>query len=103
MATKNFTLLTEASSQLFGSHPSDVISPLESAAEAFGWLEEIFNVIKQKADSGHGGCSIKRLAEAGACIALDIGSYVDLRHEQMRDRISAASEMTNTTNGGDHV
>lgn len=103
MATKNSTLLTEASCQLFGEHPEDVISPIDSAAEALGWLEEIFNVIKQKAESDEPNYSIKRLAEAGAYIASDIGNYVDSRHEEMRDRISAASEMANTSNGGDHV
>jgi hypothetical protein len=44
MATKNFTLLKEASCQLFGEHPEDVISPIDSAAEALSWLEEILTL-----------------------------------------------------------
>lgn len=100
MATKNFTLLKEASCQLFGEHPEDVISPIDSAAEALGWLEEIFNVIKQKAEYDQSSLSqVKRLADAGAYIANNIGGYVEARYRDMSDRI----EMATSTNGGDHV
>lgn len=100
MATKNFTLLKEASCQLFGEHPEDVISPIDSAAEALGWLEEIFNVIKQRAEAGQATLSqVKRLADAGAYIANNMGGYVESRYRDMSDRI----EMATSTNGGDHV
>ena len=100
MATKNSTLLTEASCQLFGEHPEDVISPIDSAAEALSWLEEIFSVIKQQAESGQASLlQVKRLADAGAYIANNIGGYVEARYRDMSDRI----EMATSTNGGDHV
>lgn len=100
MATKNFTLLTEASCQLFGEHPEDVISPIDSAAEALGWLEEIFSVIKQRAEAGQATLSqVKRLADAGAYIANNMGGYVESRYRDMSERL----EIANSTNGGDHV
>lgn len=100
MATKNSTLLNEASCQLFGEHPEDVISPIDSAAEAISWLEEIFSVIKQQDESGQASLlQVKRLADAGAYIAINMGGYVESRYRDMSERL----EMANSTNGGDHV
>lgn len=41
--------------ELFDAHPEDVISPINSAAEALTWLEEIFATIKKEAINERNG------------------------------------------------
>ena len=80
----------EACRSLFGEHPEDVISPINSAAEALMWLEEILRTIIREALDEHNGYRIKRLAEAGAYLALDMGNYAECQHETMIDRLRTA-------------
>lgn len=75
---------------LFGEHPEDVISPIKSAADALGWLEELFNTIKREALNERSGFRIKHLAEAGAYLAADIGNFADCQHETMIERLRTA-------------
>jgi hypothetical protein len=80
----------EACRNLFGEHPEDVISPINSAAEALSWLEELFLTIAREALVERNGCRIKYLAEMGAYLASDIGNYAGCRHETMIDRLRNA-------------
>lgn len=69
---------------LFGKHPADVISPIRSAAEVLGWIEEIFQVISQEVAVGRmNSVRVKSLADAGAYLASDFGNYVGVEHETM--------------------
>lgn len=80
----------EACRNLFGEHPVDVISPINTAADAISWLEELFRTISKEALVESSGYRIKSLAEAGAYIASEIGNYAEHRHETMNDRLRAA-------------
>lgn len=75
---------------LFGETPEDVISPIKSAADALGWLEELFNTIKREALDQGNSYRIKHLAEAGAYLASDIGNFADCQHETMIERLRTA-------------
>ncbi len=80
----------ESCRALFGDHPEDVISPINAAAETLIQLEEIFKTISKEALQERNGYRIKRLADAGAYIALDMGNYADCRHEDMTSRLRTA-------------
>lgn len=83
----------EATREVFGAHPEDVISPLDTAADAFEWLEELFSVIEEEAKKGKPfSVRIQRLAAAGKYLAMDLGGYVGARYEQFRDSIQAAGK-----------
>lgn len=82
-------LLESACRSLFGVHPEEVISPLNCASDTLGWLEEILRTIAKEADKCR-SYRIKRLAEAGAYIASDIGNFADCEHEKYRDALIAA-------------
>lgn len=84
------TSVVENARAIFGAHPEDVISPIKSTAEALGWLEEIFNTIKNEEIDRPNSGRIKKLAELGAYIALDIGNYADSEHEQRLDFLQKA-------------
>jgi hypothetical protein len=74
----------ENTKALFGKHPVDVISPIRSAAEVLGWLEEIFQVISREAEAARmNTVRVKSLADAGAYLASDFGNYVGVEHETM--------------------
>jgi hypothetical protein len=75
---------------LFDAHPEDVISPINSAAEALTWLEEIFDTIKKEALDGRNGYRIQRLAAAGAYIAADMGDYADHMYKNYLERLQIA-------------
>lgn len=75
---------------LFGEVPEDVISPIKSAAEALGWLEEIFKTISREALHERNGYRLKRLADAGAYLAFDFHEYAGCRHEEMLGRLRGA-------------
>jgi hypothetical protein len=75
---------------LFGEHPEDVISPINSAAEALFWLEELFLTIAREALDERNGYRIKHLAEMGAYLASDVGNYAGYQHETMIDRLRNA-------------
>lgn len=80
----------EVSRAVFGEHPDDVISPLNTASEALFWLEELFGVIQEEADKNEPRLyRIKRLADMGKYLAFDMGNYVDGRHGDFRDAIHA--------------
>lgn len=81
----------EAVEALFGDHPEDVISPIKSAAEAFGWIEEILLTIVRDTDgSGRSTLRIKRLADAGAYLACEFSNYTGCEHERLLGRLQAA-------------
>lgn len=83
----------EVSRAVFGEHPEDVISPLDTASDALFWLNELFGVIQEEADSNTPRTyRIKRLADMGMYVANDIGNYVDCRHEEFRNAIKACQE-----------
>jgi hypothetical protein len=75
---------------LFDDHPEDVITPINSAAEALTWLEEIFDTIKKEALDGRNGYRIQRLAAAGAYIASDMSDYADLMYKHYLERLQIA-------------
>lgn len=90
------TDLQEAScKKLFGEYPEDVIAPIKSAADGLAQLEEIFITIAREATddrngfrNGHRlGFRIKRLAEAGAYLAFDIGNCTGHQYETMLQRL----------------
>lgn len=80
---------------LFGEYPADVIAPIKSAADGLAQLEEIFITIAREATddrngyrNGHRlGFRIKRLAEAGAYLASDIGNCTGHQYETMLQRL----------------
>lgn len=78
--------------ELFGDHPEDVISPIESAAETLVWLAEILSIISREAASIRepGALSIKKLADAARYIANDMGNYSDCRHEELLGHLRSA-------------
>jgi hypothetical protein len=84
------TLAVENAKELFGEHPEDVISSINGAAEALGWLEEIFATIKNEADDARNRGRIKKLAAAGEYLAFDYANFTACKHEEYRDRLKAA-------------
>lgn len=83
----------EVSRAVFGEHPDDVISPLNTASEALFWLEELFGVIQEEAEKDNPRTyRIKLLADMGKYVALDMGNYVDCRHRDFRDAIQACEK-----------
>ncbi len=72
--------------QLFGDHPLDVISPIHSASEALGWLEEVFRIIQQEVKAGN-TFRVQMLSEMGAHIALDAADYAAHMHETYAERL----------------
>lgn len=101
MSKNTQTASKEIVKQLFGDYPEDVISPIKSAADTLGWLEEIFNTIKNEALKERNGCRIKQLAEAGAYLASDMSNYVGCAHENYIDRLIAAG-LAPKTEGQNH-
>lgn len=83
----------ETARAVFGEHPDDVISPLNTASEALFWLEELFGVIQEEAERENPRtCRIKRLADMGKYLAFDMGNYVDCRHGEFKEAIQASQE-----------
>lgn len=81
----------EAVQALFGEHPEDVISPTKSAAEAFGWIEEILlTIVRETEDAGRRTLRIKRLADAGAYLACEFSNYTGCEHERLIGRLQEA-------------
>lgn len=78
----------------FGNHPEDVIAPINSAAETLMQLSEIFKTISNEALCECNGYRIKRLAEAGAYLAVEIGNFADCEHESMRNALVAAGVLS---------
>lgn len=79
----------EACRNLFGEHPEDVISPINSASDTLLQLVEIFNTISSEALKERNGYRIKYLAEAGSHLAHDMGNYTDCVYGTMIDRLRA--------------
>lgn len=75
---------------LFGAHPDDVIGVINSAAEALGWLEEIFIIIKKEAEDVRNRGRVEKLAALGAYIALDFSNYAGCQYEEYRERLKKA-------------
>ena len=87
--------------ELFGDHPEDVISPIKSAAEVLGWLEEIFITIKKEALEERNGYRIKKLADAGAYIALDMANFAGGQHEAYINRLQVAGVLSDQIGGAE--
>ncbi len=73
--------------ELFGDYPEDVIIPIKGAADALGWLEEVFITIDKEALDARNGCRIKKLAELGAYLAGNMADYAGCAHETYIDRL----------------
>ena len=84
----------EACKSLFGEHPEDVIGPIKSAADALGWLEELFNTIGNEALNERSGHRIKQLAAMGAYVASETSNFSDHIHETLIDRLRTAGIVT---------
>lgn len=84
------TSAVENAHAIFGAHPEDVISPIKSAAETLGWLEEVFKTIEKEALEDRGGLRIKKLAALGAYVASDIGNYADCEYEKYQECLQKA-------------
>lgn len=65
-------------------HPEDVIAPIRTAADALGWLAEVFKTIEAEAQ-GH--ARIRTLAEMGAYLASDMWNLASCAHESMHEAI----------------
>lgn len=92
----------ETCKALFGEMPEDVIDPLNCAAEALLWLNEICTTIKSEALDRGNGYRIKRLADAGAYLAQAFGDHARYRHETMLRQLHGAGIVTTISEGGDH-
>lgn len=86
----NATGRIEVVKAVFGDHPEGVIGVINSAADALQWLEEILQTISREALDERKGYRIKRLAEAGAHLAQDMGDYTGCRHEEMMAKLREA-------------
>lgn len=79
--------MEEVCKKLFGEYPEDVTNPIKFAADGLMWLHEIFSSIASEAAKGESGniryTRIKRLAEAGEYLALDIGNCTKQHHNSM--------------------
>ncbi|MDP2172002.1 MAG: hypothetical protein Q8J96_16460 [Rhodocyclaceae bacterium] len=84
----------DACNATFGSHPEDVIMPINSAAETLMQLHEIFKTISDDALDARHGHRIKALAEAGAYLAYDIGNFAGCEFERLRDSLVAAGVLS---------
>lgn len=71
----------------FGEHPESVIDALDSASETLYQLKEIFETISRENGNSR---RLKRLADAGAYIASDIGNFIDCQHEEYRGNLLKA-------------
>lgn len=91
----------DACRSVFGSHPEDVITPINSAAETLMQLHEIFKTISDEALDARHGHRIKALADAGAYLAFDIGNFADCEFERLRDSLVAADVLP--AEGGDRL
>jgi hypothetical protein len=90
MSNPNIITEIEAVRRLFGQHPEDVLGPTQRAAEAFGWLEEILLTISKEALNERNGIRIRRLAEAGAYLAVDMGTLVERELDDMSEKLRKA-------------
>lgn len=86
MANAN-TSPAEICKALFGEYPEDVITPIKSASEVFGWVEELFTIIARESNDGG---RVKRMAEMGAYLAADWGNAACCQHETLADNLRAA-------------
>lgn len=80
----------EACRSLFGEHPEDVITPINSATEALCWLEELFKTIEQEALNERSGYRIKHLAEMGAYLACNMSDFTGSQYETMMGSLRTA-------------
>ncbi|MHB1359467.1 MAG: hypothetical protein ACYCWC_07780 [Rhodocyclaceae bacterium] len=87
MQNPTSTTSVDACRRLFGEHPEDVIAPINCAADALAWLEEILKTISRDTLVAGNGYRIKLLADAGAYLALEIGNFAGCQHETMIKRL----------------
>lgn len=86
--------LSEAVRTVFDDMPEDVISPIKSAADALGWIEEILITIQREVDDPRNRIRVRQLAEAAAYLASDVGNYAGHMHETYLGRLQAAGLAT---------
>lgn len=78
---------------LFGAHPVDVISPIDSGSDALAQLAELFTVIKEAvAESNE--TRVRLLADLGVYVASDIANYLDCAHGDFIQRLRDAGMNT---------
>lgn len=75
---------------LFGAMPEDVISPIKSAADALGWIEQILVTIRREVDDPRNRYRVMQLAEAAAYLASDVGNYAGHMHETYLGRLQVS-------------
>lgn len=81
----------DAVHSVFGQHPDDVISPLETSVEVFGWLEGLTGVIKEESNKDHPNLfRIRELANIAAYLTQYFANYVDCCHEDMKTALQVA-------------
>ena len=73
--------------EAFGEHPEDVLASVKTAAEGFGWLNEILISIKREVEGGNASPRIVKLAAAGAYLAADLENYFGTQHESMLHKL----------------
>lgn len=81
---------SETVNDLFGAMPEDVISPIKSAADALGWIEEILITIQREVDDPRNRIRVRLLAEAAAYLASDVSNYAGHMHETYLGRLQTA-------------
>lgn len=81
---------SETVNDLFGAMPEDVISPIKSAADALGWIEEILITIQREVDDPRNRIRVRLLAEAAAYLASDVGNYAGHMYETYLGRLQVA-------------
>ena len=82
----------EIAKQLFGDHPKDVIGTINTAADALGWLEQIFITIKKEALIEYNGYRIQKLAEVGAYLASDMSELAGHQYDIYNARLQEKEE-----------
>lgn len=84
----------ETCMQLFGAMPEDVVAPIDQAAVALSWLEEVFATISKEAFDPNNSWRIRRLADLGAHIAHFAADDADSAHEGMTHQINQRTGVT---------
>lgn len=88
--TSRADALSEAVRTVFDDMPEDVISPIKTAADALGWIEQILITIQREVDDPRNRIRVRLLAEAAAYLACDVSDYAGHMHETYLGRLQVA-------------
>jgi hypothetical protein len=81
----------DAVHSVFGRHPEDVISPLETSVKVFGWLEALTGLIKEESRKERPNIfRIEELADISSYLTEDFANYIDCCHEEMKTALQVA-------------